>query len=447
MARRRQRRRNKPLPTETVQVEIESLSHEGRGVARVDGKTLFVDGALPQERAEVQYTYQRGQFDEGRALKIENPHTDRVDPPCQHFSVCGGCSLQHLSCDAQIKHKQQILKEQLAHFAGTQPLTWLQPLQADTLGYRRKARLGVRYVSKKQKVLIGFREKYSNFLAEIDDCPVLVQEVSQLLIPLAEMIAQLEVKFHIPQIEVSCGDDQVCLIVRHLQAMSDADRQLWVDFAKQHEIIVYLQPKGPKTVHRIWPLEQEKAQISYNLAEYQLEMLAEPLDFTQVNAQINCKMIPLALGLLDLQKEDRVLDLFCGIGNFTLPIATQVSHVVGVEGVDEMVKRASNNALHNGLDNAHFYQADLAADITNLEWSKQSYNKILIDPARSGALEVIDNIIKIAPEKIVYVSCNPATLARDTGELVKAGYRLITAGVMDMFPHTTHVESIALFEK
>ncbi|MBV1910205.1 MAG: 23S rRNA (uracil(1939)-C(5))-methyltransferase RlmD [Kangiellaceae bacterium] len=446
MAKRRQRR-GKPLPTEPVTVKIESLSHEGRGVGRIDGKTVFVDGALPDETVQMKYTFQRSKFDEGQCLSVENPHTDRVTPPCQHFGVCGGCSMQHLSTDAQITHKQSILKEQFSHFANTQPDEWLPPLQADLVSYRRKARLGVRYVAKKQKTLIGFREKYSNFLADIDYCEILVKEVADLLAPMSQLIDGLDTRLHIPQIEVACGDKSVCLIVRHLHPLTTKDLTAWVEFAQQHELIVYLQPKGPKTVHRIWPLDDEDGRLSYRLEHFGLEMLVEPLDFTQVNASINQKMIPMALDLLEINSDDNLLDLFCGLGNFTLPMATKAKHVVGVEGVQEMVDRGTHNANHNNLDNVEFYQADLAGDLSKVPWLDRTYNKVLIDPARSGAIEVIANIVKLNPEKIVYVSCNPSTLARDTGELVRAGYRLTKAGVMDMFPHTTHVESIALFEK
>ncbi len=448
MAKRRHRR-GKPLPSEPVEITIDSLSHEGRGVGRIDGKTVFVDGALPGEKVQMQYTFQRGKFDEGRTLSVENPHPDRVTPDCEHFGVCGGCSMQHLSHDAQIAHKQLILKEQFEHFANAQPEQWLEPLQADLLGYRRKARLGVRYVVKRERTLIGFREKYSNFLADINHCHVLVKEVADLLQPMSRLIDSLDTRMHIPQIEVACGDDVVCLIVRHLQPLPEKDQQAWVEFAEQHQLLLYLQPKGPKTVHRVWPPAGESVpvKLSYRLAEYDLEMLVEPLDFTQVNASINQKMIPLALELLDIQPQDQLLDLFCGLGNFTLPMATKASHVVGVEGVDEMVERGRQNARHNNLTNVEFYQADLAGDLSGKAWLDKSYNKVLIDPARSGALEVIPNIVKLDPKRIVYVSCNPATLARDTGELVKAGYKLSKAGVMDMFPHTTHVESIAVFDK
>jgi len=440
-------RKAKPLPSEPVNLIINSLSHEGRGVGKVEGKTVFVDGALIGEEVSAQITFQRGKFDEARAVSIENPNPERVIPPCEFYGTCGGCSMQHLTSSAQILHKQSILKEQLEHFASTKPQEWLEPLQADLTAYRRKARLGVRYVSKKERTLIGFREKYSNFLADIKSCKVLDVRVDAILMPMSELIDTMDSRQFIPQIEVTCGDDSVAIIVRHLQPLTEKDRALWISFAQQQNIIVYLQSKGPKTVARLWPIENSDALLSYKLPEYDLELLMEPLDFSQVNASINRKMLPLAIDLLEVNKEDEVLDLFCGLGNFTLPLAKIAKRVVGVEGVIDMVERATENAKHNNLKNVQFYQTDLASDLTGQPWISTNFNKILIDPARSGAIEVIPNIIKFNPDRIVYVSCNPATLARDTGELVKSGYELIKAGVMDMFPHTSHVESIALFVK
>lgn len=440
-------RRKKAIPKEPVEITIDSLSHEGRGVGKIDGKTVFVDGALPDEVVEMQYTYSRGKFDEGRVINVIKASPLRVEPPCEHFGVCGGCSMQHMSVDAQIEHKQNILKEQLLHFAETQPDEWLAPLQADLLGYRRKARLGVRYVFKKEKTLIGFREKHSNFLADIDDCPILIDRISNLLEPMSKMIDGMQGRESIPQIEISSGDNNSALIVRHLKPLNESDRAAWVKFAQEHDLIIYLQPKGPDTVHRIWPVEDEKAQLSYELPDFDVTLNQQPLDFAQVNASINRKMVPIAIDLLDVQKNEKVLDLFCGLGNFTIPLATKAEFVVGVEGVQEMVERGTENAKLNGLTNVEFHQADLTTDLSDKSWNQLQYDKILIDPARSGALEVIHNIVKFNAKKIVYVSCNPATLARDTSELVQAGYRLKKAGVMDMFPHTTHVESIALFER
>ncbi|MDH5433858.1 MAG: 23S rRNA (uracil(1939)-C(5))-methyltransferase RlmD [Gammaproteobacteria bacterium] len=440
-------RKSKALPADPVRISIDSLSHEGRGIGKIDGKTVFVDRALPGEVVEMQYIRQKGKYDEGKTVEVIEASESRVEPPCQHFAVCGGCSMQHLSNQAQIEHKQAILKEQLEHFANSLPDEWLPPLQADVLGYRRKARLGVRYVIKKEKTLIGFREKYSNYLTEIESCPVLIEPVSNLLKPMSELIDQMDGRLFIPQIEVGSGDDKQALIVRHLKPLSENDRKLWFDFAQEHEVVVYLQPKGPDSIERLWPIEDEAAQLTYRLEDFNVELKQEPLDFAQVNASINRLMVPFAIDLLDVQPEDSVLDLFCGLGNFTIPLATKAKFVVGVEGVQTMVDRGTENAKHNNLSNVEFYQADLTSDLSREPWNQKQYSKILIDPARSGALEVINNIVKFGAEKIVYVSCNPASLARDTGELVKHGYRLVKAGVMDMFPHTTHVESIALFEK
>ncbi|TQV71575.1 23S rRNA (uracil(1939)-C(5))-methyltransferase RlmD [Aliikangiella marina] len=440
-------RRRKSLPKEPVVIEVESLSHEGRGVGRIDGKTVFVSGALAGETVEMEYTYSRGKFDEGKVIKVLSASEDRVEPPCKHYGVCGGCSMQHMSVDAQIAHKQEILKEQFAHFAETEPEEWLPALQADLLGYRRKARLGVRYVTKKERTLIGFREKHSNFLADIDSCPVLVDKISNLLMPMSQLIDSMEGRQFIPQIEVASGDNKYAIIVRHLKPMSESDKAKWISFGQTNDLVIYLQPKGPDTVHRVWPDNAVDAQLSYTHPAFNVTLNQEPLDFAQVNASINQKMVPYAIELLDVQSDDKVLDLFCGLGNFTIPLATKAKHVVGIEGVEEMVERGKQNAELNQLDNVEFYRADLTADLSKESWNQQQYNKILIDPARSGALEVINNIVRFNAEKIVYVSCNPATLARDTGELVKSGYKLVKAGVMDMFPHTTHVESIALFER
>ncbi|MCW9001046.1 MAG: TRAM domain-containing protein, partial [Kangiellaceae bacterium] len=262
------RSRKQKLPKEPVTVEIEGFSHEGRGIARVDGKTVFVGGALPGETVEMQYVFSRGKFDEGRTLEVIKPSPDRVEPPCEMFSVCGGCSMQHLSPHAQIKHKEAILKEQLQHFAKTEPKEWLAPLQADLLGYRRKARLGVRYVLKKERTLIGFREKYSNFLTDIETCPVLIERVSGLLKPMSELIDGLQIRQFIPQIEVASGDNKSALIVRHLKPMPAADRESWMNFAQKHDTIVYLQPKGPDSLVRLWPTSDEEAQLSYEIPEY-----------------------------------------------------------------------------------------------------------------------------------------------------------------------------------
>jgi 23S rRNA (uracil1939-C5)-methyltransferase len=327
---------------------------------------------------------------------------------------------------------------------------------SETQGYRRKARLAARYVGKKEEMLVGFREKNSSFIAQMNSCAVLVKEVSDLIAPLRLLLVGFEGRLNIPQIEVAVGERggepatgamaryQVAFIVRHLEDLSHSDHEQLLGFAQRHEIDLYLQPKGPDTVHKVWPREGVE-RLYYALPEFGLRMAFHPTDFTQVNGGINRRMISQALQLLDLQQDDVVLDLFCGLGNFTLPIATRCARVVGVEGSDEMVRRGEENAAANGIANASFYSANLCVDFDELTWAQPYYSKILLDPPRSGAIEIIPRLAALRAKKIVYISCNPATLARDAAELVKHGYALAQAGVMDMFPHTSHVESMAEF--
>jgi len=447
MARRRRRR---PLPTEPVNATIHAFSHEGRGICSVEGKTVFVDNALKGEEVSFQYTEKRGKFDEGVAIEIHSASEDRVTPPCEHADICGGCSLQHMSNSAQIAHKQNVLVEQLDHFGGhsykTDDYELVEPLQADVLGYRRKARLGVKFVPKKGGALVGFREKRSSFLATIDSCVVLDTRVGQLITALKNMISELDSNDKTAQLDVAMGDGQVAFVVRHLLPLTDKDQTLWLEFGKEHGLYIYLQPKGPDTVHLLY-VPDTRDWLSYRLEDYDVEMLFLPMDFPQVNDSINSKMVKRAIEWLEPKADDRILDLFCGLGNFTIPLATQVQNVVGVEGSEAMVKRGQMNAKHHGLSNLEFYATHLQDDFTQEEWAQQGFNKILIDPPRSGALDVVQNITRFNPERIVYVSCNPATLARDAGELKEKGYKLVKAGVMDMFPHTSHTESIALFER
>lgn len=440
------RRSKKSLPKTPVELCIEKLSHDGRGIAYSDGKTQFVEGALPGERVLAVYTNQRSKFDELRAEQILEASPERVTPPCAHAHLCGGCSLQHLATEVQIRHKEQVMIEQFRHFGAVLPPQLEPPLRDDTEGYRRKARLGVRYVMKRDEVLVGFREKSSNFLTAIDRCVVLDPRVGERITELKELLRGLEAYRNIAQIEVAIGDEDVALVVRNLEPLAQGDLDALLDYAKARNLQLYLQPGGPSTVHRIWP-EQGEDRLWYRLEEFGVTLKFHPTDFTQVNAGINRKMVTRALDWLDPQPTDRVLDLFCGLGNFTLPLATRAGSVVGVEGDEAMVVRGRENAEFNRLQNLTFYGADLQADFTREAWAKEGFDKILIDPPRSGALEVVQYLPKFGAKRIVYVSCNPATLARDAGVLVAHGYRLLKAGVMDMFPHTTHVESIALFEK
>lgn len=449
------RRRNK-LPTEAVELQVQRLSHDGRGVASINGKIAFVDGALTGETATARYVARHKQYDELRAETILVPAAERVEPPCAYASVCGGCAMQHLHPDAQIQLKERVLHEQMQHIGGLQQYEHLPALCSQSVGYRRKARLAVRYVVKKDAMLVGFREKNSTFIAQMDDCAVLNPRVARLIAPLREFLAARDCRYTVPQIEVAVGEidvpsaqgvhapDDVALIVRHLEPLTAADRQAFSDLGREHGITLYLQPGGSDSVQRLWPAEGED-RLHYYLPQFGLRMAFHPTDFTQVNGELNREMIARALEMLDPQKEDTVLDLFCGLGNFTLPLATRCRHVVGVEGSDEMVRRGFENARANGLDNVEFHAANLCVDFGSATWAVHRYDKILLDPPRSGALEIIPVIAAMRARKILYISCNPATLARDAGELVKHGYRLTRAGVMDMFPHTSHVESIAEF--
>ena len=437
-------RRKKKLPTEPVTATIESLSPEGRGVARIDGKTTFISGALPGEEVRFIYENIRSKFSEGHVHEVLKASDDRVEAKCLHAHICGGCSLQHMNADAQIKHKESILLGHFKHLAKIQPDEVLKPLTGPLWGYRKKARLGVRYVRKKGRVLVGFREKGTSYLAELEQCEVLHPSVGLQLMDLSRLIGDLNCYESIAQIEVAVDDTHCALIFRNLIEVNEQDRNKLIEFAKQNNIELYLQPKGPNTVTLLYP---DVADLSYCIDD-DLDIHFKPADFTQVNSEINIKMIERAIELLDLNKSDRILELFCGLGNFTLPLARRVASVVAVEGDKSLIDRANDNAEKNNINNVTYHVANLMEDVTGLPWLKGDYNKILIDPPRSGAIEVLPHIVKLGAKRLLYISCNPATLARDTDYLVnEAGYQLVKAGVMDMFPHTAHVESIALFVK
>ncbi|MDX1656654.1 MAG: 23S rRNA (uracil(1939)-C(5))-methyltransferase RlmD, partial [Candidatus Competibacteraceae bacterium] len=431
------------LPQETFTARIEDLAHDGRGIARLEGKVVLVDGALPGEEVTFRYTVRHSGYDEGTVQTILKPAAQRVEPRCTHFGVCGGCGLQHLEPGAQIRFKEAQLLDNLRRIGKVQPQGVLPPLTADPWGYRRKARLGVKYVAKKGRVLVGFRERASPYIAALARCEVLHPRVGELLEPLGELIGGLSIYNRLPQIEVAVGDNAVGLSFRVLDPPSQSDCQLLTAFGQRHDIWIYLQPKGPETTRLLWP---EKGELVYRLSGLALELAFQPYHFTQVNAAINESMIQQALELLDLNGRETVLDLFCGLGNFTLPLARKAARVVGVEGDRSLVEWARRNARRNAIDNAQFYSADLTASPAEQNWLKEDFQRVLLDPPRSGALEMIPTLARLKAERIVYVSCHPATLARDAGQLVNCyGYRLQRAGVMDMFPHTAHVESIALF--
>jgi 23S rRNA (uracil1939-C5)-methyltransferase len=442
----RSRTRKKVFSQEPIKVTIESLCHDGRGVAHVNGKVVFIDDALPTEEIEFIYTDSHKDYAEGRMVNLFNRAPERVEPECPHYGVCGGCSFQHVASSEQIKIKQELLKEQFSRIGKVEiPQVW-EALTGAHWGYRSKARMGVKYVEKKGRVLVGFRERRQPFLAEIESCKVMHPLVGNNLMALSEMIGKLSIKSLIPQIEVAIGDKDCVLAFRTLEPAPDSDKEILREFAHQHGISICLQIKGPDT---ITPLDGEPEILpTYSLPDQGVTFKFRPAMFTQVNYEINRQMVTRVMNEFALTKDDVVLDLFCGLGNFTLPLATQAGRVVGVEGDLPLINHAKENARLNNLDNVEFYAADLSKDVSEQAWAKQKYTKVLLDPSRAGASEVLHNLKKWQPQQIIYVSCNPSTLARDAGILVNTlGYKLIKAGVMDMFPQTGHVESIALFEK
>ncbi|MBK1649725.1 23S rRNA (uracil(1939)-C(5))-methyltransferase RlmD [Rhabdochromatium marinum] len=441
--------KKKALPQEPIEAEITSLSHDGRGVTHVEGKAVFVVGALSGERVRVRLTRRQRRYDEGEVVEILAASPDRVVPRCAHFGRCGGCALQHLAPAAQIGMKQDILAEVLQRIGQVQPDTWLEPLVAEHWGYRRKARLGVRYVAKKGRVLVGFRERGSSFVADLQRCEVLHPAVGERLTELAELIGALSIRERVAQIEMAQGDDPVVLILRVLDAPSPEDLAHLQAFGERTGLHLYLQPGGLDSVQ---PLPGQQVDLTFRLPASDVTLAFEPNDFTQVNLELNRLMVDRALSWLNPQPQDRVLDLFCGLGNFTLPLARRAATVLGVEGEAGLVARARANAERNGLDaeRVRFDQANLYADEAerNWAWARQSFDLALIDPPRSGALQVLDALAATGIRRLVYISCYPGTLARDAGHLVaQHGFRLTAAGAMDMFPHTAHLESMAVFER
>lgn len=431
------------------EIDIRDLGDDGRGVAswpeghRSAGKPLLVAGALPGERVLAKQTGRSRQRDDAAVVEVLLASPDRVEPRCPHYGTCGGCSLQHLAGERQVAAKARGLANAFAE-AGVAPEAELPPLAADAWGYRRKGRLSVRRVEKKGKTLVGFRERDPRFVAELRECHTLVPQVGLRIGALAELVDGLEARASIPQIEFSAGDQATALVIRHLEPLGERDRAALVEFAKAHGFAVFLQPGGIDTVAPLWP---EDPRLSFRLAPWDVELDFQPLDFIQVNAALNEKMIAHALGLLDVQPGERVLDLFCGLGNFSLPLGRVASEVVGVEGDAGLVQRARENAARNGMPHVGFHMADLSTDLSQQPWMAGGFDRLLLDPARAGALEVLKQLPLEGIRRIVYVSCHPGSLARDAAYLVnERGWRLRSAGVMDMFPHTAHVESIAVFE-
>jgi len=453
---RRSRNRNQPPPVQEVKTAIiESLDQEGRGVTHVEGKTIFVDGALPNEKVTFQSIRIKPSYEVANVVEIIKQSNQRVTPKCPHFGLCGGCKLQHLDFAAQVAAKQRLLENDLKHIGKVKPDNILPPLFGPTWGYRHKARLSVKYVEKKQRVLVGFNEKATRYVADMNSCEVLVPEVSQLIVPLQNLIVQLSIRDKLPQIELAVGENPanvresahvIVLILRIMDALNANDEDLLKSFADEHHVQIWTQTKGPDTIKPFYPLSA--AQLQYSLPEFGLTYPFKPNEFTQVNPQINQVMIRRAMQLLAPKAGENIADFFCGIGNFTLPIAKSGAQVLGLEGLSNLVERANESAVLNQIRNTQFGVADLFKMTPEALTQLGRFDKWLVDPPRDGAFELVKALdANNRPQKIVYVSCNPATLARDAGVLVnEKGYTLIAAGVINMFPHTAHVESIALFE-
>lgn len=430
---------------------IESLDLEGRGVAHKDGKVVFVEGALPGERVRAETVRSKDSYDKARMTELVQRSSQRAEPPCPNFGNCGGCAMQHLEPAAQVAVKQRVLEDSLAHIGKVKPNQVLPPLHGPYWGYRYRARFSTRFVPKKGGVLVGFREKNGRYVVDMTECRVLPPKVSALLGPLRTCLAQLSRPDRLPQIELAMGDQMTALTLRHMEPLTAEDIQHLRAFAQEHDISWWLQPKGPETVH---PLEREDAdKLAYALPEFDLRMPFRPTDFTQVNHPINRSLISRALSLLDVQAQHRVADLFCGLGNFSLPLARRAAEVVGIEGSATLTQRAGEAALAHGLqDKARFTTLNLFE--VDVKWLRDlgRFDRILIDPPRDGAMALATALTQLAPEerpeRLVYVSCSPGTLARDAGILVnEGGYTLQSAGVVNMFPHTAHVESIAVFTR
>jgi 23S rRNA (uracil1939-C5)-methyltransferase len=430
---------------------VESLDHEGRGVAHVDGKVIFIEGALPGERVEYASFRRKPSYEQATVVRILKASSQRVTPPCPHFGVCGGCSMQHMDPAAQTAAKQRVLEDALSHLASLRPETVFSPIAGPALGYRRRARLSVRFVEKKGGALVGFRERRSSYVADMSTCKVLPPAVADLLPELRKLISCLSNPDRMPQIEVAVGERgegcKIVLILRILEALTDPDQKILREFCDSHALTVYLQSGGPATIALFHAAND--LPLSYSLPDFALKMQFRPTDFTQVNYGVNRMVVRRAMGLLSPQAGERIADMFCGLGNFSLPIARQGAMTVGIEGNQALVDQAAFNAAANGLALHTDFQVANLFEVTPESLAALGvFDKMLIDPPREGAIALVKALAKPYPRRIVYVSCNPATLARDAAILVhEQGYRLSGAGIANMFPQTSHIESIALFER
>jgi 23S rRNA (uracil1939-C5)-methyltransferase len=426
------------------EADVVDLAHDGRGIARVDGKTVFVDGALPTERVRLRVFKRRRTFDEALLVEILAASPDRVDPKCAHFGVCGGCSLQHLSPAAQLAAKQRQLLDNLERIGHAKPRHVLEPIRGPAFGYRRRARLGVKYVHKKGRVLAGFREREKPYIAELRRCETLIERFATLPEDIAALVERLTIRDRVPQVEVAAGDETAALVFRVMGPPTAEDLGRLEEFGRHQGVSIYLQSGGLDT---ITPLGTA-APLTYTVDGGRVTLEFGPADFIQVNRDINVAMIEAAMNLLQPSATDRVLDLFCGLGNFTLPIARRAGRVVGVEGDRTLVAKARANADRNFIGNAEFHPDNLFEPAGFGPWASGPYDLVLLDPPRAGALAIMERMAQWAPKRVVYISCHPGSLARDAGILIETkGFQLVGAGVMDMFPHTTHVESIAVFER
>lgn len=438
-------RSRKKLSDQPFELDIEALDSKGLGTAVFEQKNLRVYDALPGEKVIARYLFGRSLRGKAETLEVLQSSTDRVGPRCPHFGNCGACSLQHLSMDAQLERKEKALLQHLQDTGQVQAASVYAPLSGPQWNYRRKARLSVRDVAAKDRVLVGFRERNSRYVADMDECHILHTVVAEALPKLARLIETLECRAAIPQVEVACGDERCAMIIRHMKTLSSLDVESLRSFAFETGLGIFLQSAGPDSIQLLAPAD---FQLEYAIEPLGLRFKFEPLDFIQVNGELNQQMVMRALALLDSQPGDNILDLFCGLGNFTLPLAIRAGQVTGIEGSADMVERARSNAVSNGLENVEFYATDLYKACNKPPWPDAQYNKILLDPPRSGAQELLPWIAASKASHVLYISCNPETLARDAGILVNQyGFALQGAGIINMFPHTPHSEAIALFKR
>lgn len=429
---------------ETVLADILDLTHDARGVADVEGRRVFVPGALPRERVEIEARpRKRKKVRESRLIDVVESASERVEPPCPYFGRCGGCAVQHMSYEAQLRFKHDVVVEAFRRLAGVEPDIWREPVTGPQWNYRRKARLGIKYVDGKERVLVGFRERAAPYITDMTHCPILVEPMDRAPGVIAEAVAATSIRRRLPQAEVAAGDDAAALVLRVLETPTEADRQALADIGHRLDVDVWLQPGGPGTAA---PLAGEARPLVYGLAEHDVELEFKPTDFVQINADVNAKLVSTAIATAAVGAGDRVLDLFCGLGNLSLPLARRAERVVGFEGEAGLVARAARNAERNGITNAEFVSADLTE--SDFAAFREPWDVVVLDPPRTGAEAVVGQMASIGPSRVVYVSCHPATLARDARILVETqGYKLRSVGILDMFPQTYHVEAMAYFEK